>query len=100
MPTLAIAAHTATELNAELLEKLRVEFTKSRPLHSNDNALAESKNSAVVREHLGNVHTPQYLASCRQHKQTDHAAGEKLDLIYDALLEHYPPCLTPDYRHP
>ncbi|WP_219988682.1 hypothetical protein [Leucothrix pacifica] len=33
---------------AELLEKLRIEFTKSRALHSNDNALAESKNVTVV----------------------------------------------------
>lgn len=78
---------------AGLLEKLRIEFTKSRPRHSNDNALAESRNSAVVREHLGNAHTPQYLSSCRQHKQADQVAGEKLDLIYDALLEHLSPML-------
>ena len=48
---------------AKLLEKLRVEFTKSRPRHSNDNALAESKNGAVVRKHLGYAHTPQPCAS-------------------------------------
>ena len=47
---------------AKLLEKLRVEFTKSRPRHSNDNALAESKNAAVVRKHLGYAHIPQYCA--------------------------------------
>ncbi|MGB8410392.1 MAG: hypothetical protein WCE58_10860, partial [Gallionella sp.] len=47
---------------AALLEKLRVEFTKSRPRHSNDNALAESKNGAVVRKHLGYVHIPQHCA--------------------------------------
>ena len=35
---------------ARLLEKLRVEFTKSRPRHSNDNGLAETKNGAVVRK--------------------------------------------------
>ncbi len=35
---------------AGLLEKLRIEFTKSRSRHSNDNALAESKNAAVVRK--------------------------------------------------
>lgn len=33
---------------AQLLEKLRVEQTKSRSRQSNDNALAESKNGAVV----------------------------------------------------
>jgi len=48
---------------AKLLEKLRVEFTKSRPRHSNDNALAESKNGAVVRKHLGYAHIPQHCAS-------------------------------------
>ena len=35
---------------AELLEKLRIEFTKSRSRHSNDNALAESKNGAVSQK--------------------------------------------------
>jgi len=48
---------------AKLLDKLRVEFTKSRPRHSNDNALVESKNGAVVRKHLGYAHIPQYCAS-------------------------------------
>lgn len=48
---------------AALLERLRVEFTKSRPRHSNDNALAESKNGAIVRKHLGYAHIPQYCAS-------------------------------------
>jgi transposase InsO family protein len=36
---------------AELLNKLLAEQTKSRPRHSNDNGLAESKNGAVVRKH-------------------------------------------------
>ncbi len=35
---------------AQLLEKLRIEFTKSRPRHSNDYGLAESKNGSVVRK--------------------------------------------------
>jgi len=48
---------------AKLLDKLLVEFTKSRPRHSNDNALAESKNAAVVRKHLGYAHIPQHCAS-------------------------------------
>ena len=47
---------------ATLLEKLRIEFTKSRPRHSNDNALAESKHGAVVRKHLGYAHIPQQFA--------------------------------------
>lgn len=48
---------------AELLEKLRIELTKSRARHSNDNALAESKNAAVVRKVLGYVHIPQRFAA-------------------------------------
>ena len=47
---------------ARLLEKLRVEFTKSRPRHCNDNALVETKNGAVVRKHLGYAHIPQRFA--------------------------------------
>jgi transposase InsO family protein len=38
---------------AKLLNKLLVEQTKSRPRHSNDNGLAESKNGAVGRQHMG-----------------------------------------------
>jgi len=43
---------------AELLNKLLVGFTKSRPRRSNDNALVESKNGSVVRKHLGYAHIP------------------------------------------
>lgn len=48
---------------AAMLKKLHVEFTKSRPRHSNDNGLAESKNASVVRKHLGYVHIPAHHAS-------------------------------------
>jgi len=48
---------------AGLLEKLRVEFTKSRPRHSNDNGLVETKNGAIVRKHLGYSHIPQRFAN-------------------------------------
>lgn len=47
---------------AKLLEKLRIEQTKSRSRHSNDNALAESKNASVVRKHMGYAHIPQRFA--------------------------------------
>jgi hypothetical protein len=43
---------------AELLNKLLIEQTKSRPRHSNDNGLAESKNGAVVRKLMGYTHIP------------------------------------------
>lgn len=38
---------------AHLLEKLRVEFTKSRAYRTTDNALVEGKNGAVVRKQIG-----------------------------------------------
>ncbi len=41
---------------AGLLNKLLIEQTKSRPRHSNDNGLAETKNGAVVRKHMGYGH--------------------------------------------
>ena len=47
---------------AKMLEKLRIEQTKSRSRHSNDNALAESKNASVVRKHMGYSHIPQKYA--------------------------------------
>lgn len=43
---------------ATLLEKLRIEQTKSRSRQTNDNALAESKNASTVRKHLGYSHIP------------------------------------------
>ncbi len=48
---------------AELLQKLFIEFTKSRSRHSNDNALAESKNASVVRKIFGYTHIPQKWAT-------------------------------------
>ena len=46
----------------KLLKKLLVELTKSRARHSNDNALVESKNGAIIRKHLGYSHIRQHLA--------------------------------------
>ena len=48
---------------AKLLDKLRVEFTRSRPRHTNDNALAECKNGAVIRKIMGYSHIPQKYAT-------------------------------------
>ena len=57
---------------AKMLEKLRVEFTRSRPRRSNDNGLAETKNGAVVRKLFGYAHIPQRHAArfntfCREY---------------------------------
>lgn len=47
---------------AKLLNKLHIEMTKSRSRHSNDNALAESKNGSIVRKHMGYAHIAQKWA--------------------------------------
>jgi len=57
---------------AKMLDKLAAEFTKSRPRQSNDNGLAETKNGAVIRKHLGYAHIPQHFAAevnvfCAEH---------------------------------
>jgi len=48
---------------AQFLEKLRVEFTRSRPRQTNDNALVECKNGAVIRKLMGYSHIPQKQAT-------------------------------------
>ena len=57
---------------ARMLEKLRIEFTRSRPRHSNDNGLAETKNGAVVRkefgyEHIHRRHAARFDTYCREY---------------------------------
>ena len=48
---------------ASLLKKLNIEFTKSRPRHSNDNGLVETKNGAVIRKTFGYDHIQQKYAA-------------------------------------
>jgi len=48
---------------AKMLNKLRIEFTRSRPRRSNDNGLVETKNGAVVRKLFGYEHIPQRHAT-------------------------------------
>jgi transposase InsO family protein len=43
---------------AGILERLRIDQTKSRSRHCNDNALVESKNGSVIRKHMGYTHIP------------------------------------------
>jgi transposase InsO family protein len=57
---------------AAMLEKLRAEFTRSRPRRSNDNGLAETKNGAVVRkmfgyEHIAQRHAGRFSTFCTEY---------------------------------
>ena len=61
---------------AKLLEKLRIEFTKSRAYRTTDNALVEGKNGAVVRKQIG------YGAIAAEH-------AEKFQKFYTAHLNPY-----------
>jgi transposase InsO family protein len=47
----------------EMLNKLLIKLTKSRPRHTNDNALIETKNGWVVRKWLGYSHISKEHAS-------------------------------------
>lgn len=47
---------------ASFLQRLLIKQTKSRSYHSNDNALVETKNGAVVRKNMGWQHINQNLA--------------------------------------
>jgi transposase InsO family protein len=57
---------------ARLLEKLRAEFTKSRAYRTQDNALVEGKNGAVIRKHMGYQHIGGEHAEAIQKYYTAH----------------------------
>ena len=72
---------------AKLLNKLLIEFTKSRPRHSNDNALVEAKNGAVLRKHLGYSHIPQKHAAVVNEFMHDHL---------NPYINFHRPCFFPE----
>jgi transposase InsO family protein len=72
---------------ARLLNKLLVEQTKSRPRHSNDNGLVESKNGAVIRKHMGYG----YIAG--QHAQAIHRFYAQ---YLNPYLNYHRPCAQAD----
>jgi len=71
---------------AKLLNKLKIEFTKSRPRKSNDNALAEGKNAAIVRKIYGYSHIPQHHAE--RLNEFNHAT-------LNPYVNYHRPCLYP-----
>ncbi len=71
---------------AELLNKLTIELTKSRSRHSNDNALAESKNASVVRKIFGYSHIEQYWADKLNNFNREHL---------NPFLNYHRPCYFP-----
>lgn len=51
---------------ANLLESLLIQFTKSRANRTQDNALVEGKNGAIIRKHIGYGHIPAEYAEAVQ----------------------------------
>ena len=49
-----------------MLSKILIKQTKSRARKTNDNALVEGKNYAVVRRQYGYAHIPKKYASCME----------------------------------
>jgi len=74
---------------ATLLGKLLIAFTKSRARQTNDNALAESKNGAVVRKLFGYGHIPQRWASLINAFNHEYL---------NPYLNYHRPCFFPEIR--
>jgi transposase InsO family protein len=74
-------------LVAKLLNKLLIEQTKSRPRHSNDNGLAETKNAAVVRKQMGYTHIAAAHAA---------AIGDFFKEHLNPYLNFHRPCGVPE----
>ena len=74
---------------ARLLGKLLIEFTKSRARQTNDNALVESKNGAVVRKLFGHAHIPQRWAPLINAFNQEHL---------NPYVNFHRPCFFPEIR--
>jgi len=71
---------------AALLNKLLIRFTKSRPRHSNDNGLVETKNGSVIRKQLGYAYIPQRSAELINEFNKD---------LFNPYINFHRPCFFP-----
>ena len=71
---------------AKLLNKMLVRFTKSRPRHSNDNGLVETKNGSVIRKQLGYTYIPQRSAELINEFNRD---------LFNPYINFHRPCFFP-----
>jgi transposase InsO family protein len=69
-----------------LLNKLLIRFTKSRPRHTNDNGLVESKNGSVLRKQLGYAYIPQRCAEL---------INEFNRALFNPYINFHRPCFFP-----
>lgn len=74
---------------AGMLQRLLIKQTKSRSYHSNDNALAETKNGSVVRKNMGWEHINQGLV-------------DEINIYFknnlNPYLNYHRPCLYPTIK--
>lgn len=68
---------------AEMLNKLLIKQTKSRPRHSNDNGLAESKNAALIRKHIGYIYI---------HKKHAKLVNDFYQNTFNEYINYHRPC--------
>lgn len=68
---------------AELLNKLLIKQTKSRPRHSNDNGLAETKNGSIIRKYIG------YIYIGKKHAEL---VNNFYQNIFNDYLNYHRPC--------
>lgn len=74
---------------ASMLERLLVSQTKSRSRKSNDNALPEGKNGAVIRKHMGRNHIP---------KKNAFVINEFYETCFNVYLNYHRVCgFSTDY---
>jgi transposase InsO family protein len=71
---------------ARLLDKLLIEQTRSRPHHSGDNGLVETKNGAIIRKHIGYGHIPAQHAQAMDQFHREHL---------NPYLNFHRPCAVP-----
>ena len=71
---------------AKLLNKMLIRFTKSRPRHSNDNGLVETKNGSVIRKQLGYAYIPQRSAELINEFNRD---------FFNPYINFHRPCFFP-----
>jgi transposase InsO family protein len=72
---------------AKPLNKLLIERTKSRPRHSNDNGLVESKNGAVVRNTWDTTTSP---------RRTQWRSGPSMSATSNPFLKFHRPRGVPE----
>jgi len=74
---------------AAMLKKMMIDLTKSRARKTNDNALVESKNGAVVRKYFGYCHIPSNEAGAYNLYNFE---------MLNRYLNYHRPCFFPECK--